>query len=122
MYVVTPVWTTPHRTAPVAAVVALPGSKSITARELILAAIADGRSRLVRPLRARDTDLMAAGLRALGARIEDDGADWVVTPGELRGPAEVDAGLAGTVLRFLPPVAALATGPGRVGSRGRRRE
>lgn len=111
---VTPVWTTPHRTAPVDAVVTLPGSKSITARALILAAIADGPSRLVRPLRARDTDLMAAAVRSLGARIEDDGPDWLVTPGPLRGPADVDAGLSGTVLRFLPPVAALADGPVRV--------
>jgi 3-phosphoshikimate 1-carboxyvinyltransferase len=110
----TPVWTTPHRTAPVDAVVTLPGSKSITARALVLAALADGASRLVRPLRARDTDLMAGGLRALGVRIDDDGDDQLVTPGRLRGPAEVDAGLAGTVLRFLPPVAALADGPVRV--------
>src|SRR5215218_11157714 len=107
----TPVWTTPHRTAPVDAVVALPGSKSITARALIVAALADGPSRLLRPLRARDTDLMAAGLRALGVLIEDDGPDWLVTPEALHGPANVDAGLAGTVLRFLPPVAALADGP-----------
>ncbi len=68
----------------------------------------------MRPLRARDTDLMAGGLRALGVGIADDGADWQVTPAPLRGPAEVDAGLAGTVLRFLPPVAALADGPVRV--------
>ena len=108
---VTPVWTTPHRSTPVDAVVTLPGSKSITARALILAALADGPSRLVRPLRARDTDLMAGGLRALGVDIAEDGADWLVTPLPLRGPAEIDAGLAGTVLRFLPPVAALATGP-----------
>jgi 3-phosphoshikimate 1-carboxyvinyltransferase len=108
---VSEVWSTPHPTAPVDAVVTLPGSKSITARALILAALADGPSRLIRPLRARDTDLMAAGLRALGTRIEDDGADWLVTPGPLRGPAQVDAGLAGTVLRFLPPAAALADGP-----------
>jgi 3-phosphoshikimate 1-carboxyvinyltransferase len=105
------VWTTPHRSTPVDAVVALPGSKSITARALILAALADGPSRLIRPLRARDTDLMAGGLRALGVRIEDDGEDQVLTPTALRGPATVDAGLAGTVLRFLPPVAALADGP-----------
>jgi 3-phosphoshikimate 1-carboxyvinyltransferase len=108
------VWALPSRRTPVDAVVPLPGSKSITARALVLAAIADGPSRLVRPLRARDTDLMAAGLRALGVRIDEDGADWVVTPGVLRGPADVDAGLAGTVLRFLPPVAALATGPVRL--------
>ena len=105
------VWTTPHRAAPVDAVVTLPGSKLLTARALVLAALADGPSRLLHPLRARDTDLMAAALRALGVRIEEDGTDWLVTPGALRGPAEVDAGLAGTVLRFLPPVAALATGP-----------
>jgi 3-phosphoshikimate 1-carboxyvinyltransferase len=111
---VTPVWTTPHRTAPVDAVVTLPGSKSITARALILAAIADGPTRLVRPLRARDSDLMAAGLRSLGATVADDGGDWLVAPQPLRGPADVDAGLSGTVLRFLPPVAALATGPVRV--------
>ena len=119
---VSPVWTTPHHPSPVDAVVSLPGSKSITARALILAALADGPSRLVRPLRARDTDLMAAGLRALGVRIDEDGADWLVTPARLRGPADVDAGLAGTVLRFLPPVAALADGPVRVDGDARLRE
>jgi 3-phosphoshikimate 1-carboxyvinyltransferase len=119
---VSQVWTTPHRPSPVDAVVALPGSKSLTARALILAALADGRSRLVRPLRARDTDLMAAGLRALGVRIEDDGDDWLVTPQPLLGPAEVDAGLAGTVLRFLPAVAALATGPVRLDGDARLRD
>ncbi len=104
-------WSTPTATRPVDAVVTLPGSKSITARALVLAAIGDGPSRLVRPLRARDTDLMAAGLQALGVEITEDGADWLVVPGPLRGPATVDAGLAGTVLRFLPPLAALAEGP-----------
>jgi 3-phosphoshikimate 1-carboxyvinyltransferase len=107
---VDPVWTTPHRSTPVDAVVTLPGSKSITARALVIAALADGPSRIVRPLRARDTDLMAAGLGALGTQIAEDRADWVVTPRELRGPAAIDAGLAGTVLRFLPPVAALTAG------------
>jgi 3-phosphoshikimate 1-carboxyvinyltransferase len=118
---VTDTWRTPHRSTPVDAVVRLPGSKSITARALILAALADGPSRLIHPLRARDTDLMAAGLRALGVGVED-AADWVVTPARLRGPAEVDAGLAGTVLRFLPPVAALADGPVRVDGDPRLRE
>ncbi|MCZ2838720.1 3-phosphoshikimate 1-carboxyvinyltransferase [Modestobacter sp. VKM Ac-2985] len=118
----TEVWTTPARRTPVDAVVTLPGSKSITARALVLAAIADGPSRLVRPLRARDTDLMAAGLRAIGVGIVADGGDWLVTPGPLRGPAEVDAGLAGTVLRFLPPVAALAAGPVRIDGDARLRD
>ena len=115
-------WTAPAAGAPVDAVVALPGSKSLTARALVLAALADGPSRLVRPLRARDTDLMAAGLTGLGATVAQDGEDWLVAPGELRGPAEVDAGLAGTVLRFLPPVAALATGPVRLDGDERLRE
>lgn len=119
---VKPVWTTPHAAAPVDAVVTLPGSKSLTARALVLAALADGPSRLIRPLRARDTDLMAAALRALGTGIAEDGADWLVTPGPLRGPADVDAGLAGTVLRFLPPVAALAEGPVRIDGDPRLRE
>jgi 3-phosphoshikimate 1-carboxyvinyltransferase len=122
MGTVSQVWTTPHRSAPVDAVVALPGSKSLTARALVLAALADGPSRLVRPLRARDTDLMVAGLRALGVGIVEDGTDLLVTPDELRGPADVDAGLAGTVLRFLPPVAALATGPVRLDGDPRLRE
>jgi 3-phosphoshikimate 1-carboxyvinyltransferase len=115
-------WATPHRTDPVDAVVSLPGSKSITARALVLAALADGPSRIVGPLRARDTDLMADGLRALGVGMTDDGADLLVTPGPLRGPAEVDAGLAGTILRFLPPVAALADGPVRLDGDPRLRE
>jgi 3-phosphoshikimate 1-carboxyvinyltransferase len=120
------VWATPYARGPVDAVVSLPGSKSITARALVLAALAEGPSRLVRPLRARDTDLMAAGLRALGTGIavDDSGPapDWLVTPAPLRGPAEVDAGLAGTVLRFLPPVAALAAGPVRLDGDARLRD
>ncbi|TKJ30984.1 3-phosphoshikimate 1-carboxyvinyltransferase [Blastococcus sp. CCUG 61487] len=116
------VWSAPHHPAPVDAVVPLPGSKSLTARALVLAALSDGPSRLVRPLRARDTDLMVAALRALGVGIDDDGADWLVTPGALRGPATIDAGLAGTILRFLPPVAALAEGPVTVDGDPRMRE
>ncbi|SDO18676.1 3-phosphoshikimate 1-carboxyvinyltransferase [Klenkia soli] len=104
-------WSIPTASQPVDAVVTLPGSKSITARALVLAALAAGPSRLVRPLRARDTDLMAAALRALGVGIEVEEDDWLVSPGRLHGSATVDAGLAGTVLRFLPPVAALADGP-----------
>jgi 3-phosphoshikimate 1-carboxyvinyltransferase len=95
----------------VAATVTVPGSKSVTNRALVLAALATAPSRLRRPLRARDTELMAAGLRALGAGVDDDGDDWVVTPARMAGPARVDVGLAGTVMRFLPPVATLAVGP-----------
>ena len=89
--------------------VRLPGSKSLTNRLLLLAAIADAPSRVVRPLRARDTELMAAALRTMGTGIADDGADWLVTPAPLHA-GSVDTGLAGTVMRFVPPLAALAEG------------
>jgi 3-phosphoshikimate 1-carboxyvinyltransferase len=83
----------------------------MTARALIISALSEAPGALHRPLHARDTTLMAAGLRALGIQInETDPARWVVTPGPLRGPASIDVGLAGTVMRFLPPVAALADG------------
>lgn len=102
-------WPAPRATRPVRARIELPGSKSLTNRILIIAALADGSSHVVAPLRARDTDLMADALRALGAQIDDDGTDWVVHRARLHGGA-VDCGLAGTVMRFVPPVAALADG------------
>ena len=104
-------WRAPLATRPLAATVHLPGSKSLTNRELVLSALADGPSRLRRPLRARDTDLMIGALRALGARIEEDGEDLIVRPGPLTGGVTIDVGLAGTLMRFLPPLAALADGP-----------
>jgi 3-phosphoshikimate 1-carboxyvinyltransferase len=103
-------WPAPVASAPLSASVALPGSKSLTNRALILAALADGSSRIARPLRARDTLLMVAALRSLGADIDGSGEDWEVSPRPLRGPADVDCGLAGTLLRFVPPIAGLADG------------
>jgi 3-phosphoshikimate 1-carboxyvinyltransferase len=101
-----------------------PGSKSVTNRALILATLADGPTVITNPLRARDTLLMAAALCGLGAAIDEDAAAagsgtagegggeepavWRVTPGSVSGTASVDVGNAGTVLRFVPPVAALA--------------
>ncbi|MGO4359640.1 3-phosphoshikimate 1-carboxyvinyltransferase [Terrabacter sp. 2TAF16] len=126
-----PDWAAPLAPGPLDATVVLPGSKSLTNRYLVLAALASDRSRLRAPLRSRDTLLMADALRALGVRIDDVqpegesgsggvGAvdsvlDWVVTPPEtLSGDVTVDCGLAGTVMRFLPAVAALADGPVRL--------
>jgi 3-phosphoshikimate 1-carboxyvinyltransferase len=112
----TDLWAAPTADRPVTASVPLPGSKSLTNRYLVLAAVADEPSRLRAPLRSRDTLLMAAAVGALGARVEDVtasgdfGADWLITPGRLHGPATIDVGGAGTVMRFLPPVAALAVG------------
>jgi 3-phosphoshikimate 1-carboxyvinyltransferase len=85
---------------------------------LILAAQADSPSTLRRPLVSRDSELMVAGLRALGVGIEEKNVvvngveehQWVVTPAPLRGGVSVDVGNAGTVMRFLPPLAALASG------------
>ncbi len=89
----------------------LPGSKSLTNRALVLASLADGPSVVRRALRSRDTELMAAGLTGLGAEVDSSGVDWIVRPGTLVGGTTVDCGLAGTVMRFVPPVAALADGP-----------
>ncbi|MCX2754511.1 3-phosphoshikimate 1-carboxyvinyltransferase [Gordonia sp. 4N] len=94
------------------ATVELPGSKSITNRALVLAALAEGPSTVRGTLRSRDTNLMLAALEALGAEIRIDPASETtvsIVPGPLRGAA-IDCGLAGTVMRFLPPAAALATG------------
>lgn len=107
-------WDAPRATGPVDAVVRIPGSKSVTNRALILAALADRPSLLRKPLRARDTELMAGALHALGVGIDDRDDAWTVTPAPLRGPATIDAGLAGTVMRFALPVAALADGPVRL--------
>lgn len=107
-----PLWPAPSVSDRIDAVVTVPGSKSLTNRYLILAAVADGTSRLRAPLRSRDTLLMAEAIRTLGVDVTDDGADWVITPPTvLRGHARVECGLAGTVMRFLPAVAALAQGP-----------
>ncbi|MBW4041875.1 MAG: 3-phosphoshikimate 1-carboxyvinyltransferase [Acidobacteria bacterium] len=107
------VWPAPTADGPLAATVRLPGSKSLTNRELVLSALAVAPSRLRDALIARDTDLMVAALRSFGARIEQEGDDLVVTPGPLTGSTCVDVGLAGTLMRFLPPLAALADGPVR---------
>lgn len=110
-------WVAPTASAPLGARLTLPGSKSLTNRELVLSALADEPSVLSRPLHSRDTVLMADALRELGVSITDQpgdgdfGPDWLVTPAELSGGVSIDAGLAGTVMRFIPPVAALALGP-----------
>ena len=109
-------WRAPFRGLnPVHATITIPGSKSVTNRALILSALAQTPSILHKPLRSRDTELMAQGLRSLGVAIEekvDSNGDelWTITPGPLFGPASIDVGNAGTVMRFLPPLAALARG------------
>ena len=103
---------------PVDITVVIPGSKSVTNRALILAAQADSPSILCRPLVSRDSELMVQGLQALGIGIVEQDAvingeneyQLTVQPAPMSGPAKIDVGNAGTVMRFLPPLAALGTG------------
>ncbi|WP_235632360.1 3-phosphoshikimate 1-carboxyvinyltransferase [Mycolicibacterium rutilum] len=105
-------WPAPTSSSPVHATVTVPGSKSQTNRALVLAALAtaQGPSTIGGALRSRDTDLMIGALQTLGVTVEG-AADELTIGGAIdpRDGARIDCGLAGTVLRFVPPVAALGT-------------
>jgi 3-phosphoshikimate 1-carboxyvinyltransferase len=115
-------WAAPTAAGPVSARIRLPASKSITNRALVLAALSGRPASIANPLRARDTLLAATALRAMGSDITDgepgpragSAAGWHVAAGQPPAGARVsvDVGNAGTVLRFLPAVAALT--PARV--------
>ena len=90
--------------------VSIPGSKSLTNRELVLSALASGPSEIMNPLESRDSRLMIQALKQLGAEIESTPNSLRITPKPISGPAQIDCGLAGTVMRFVPPVASLAKG------------
>lgn len=102
-------WAAPYATHPVSHVQAIPGSKSLSNRALVLASLADRPSTILRPLHSRDTQLMAQALRAMGVGVTESPEAITVEPAPLQ-PATIDCGLAGTVMRFLPPLAALADG------------
>jgi 3-phosphoshikimate 1-carboxyvinyltransferase len=112
-------WAAPTAAGPVSARIWLPASKSITNRALVLAALSDQPARIANPLRARDTLLAAAALRAMGTEVADDAhgsaggsvPGWRVTAGQPPAGSRisVDVGNAGTVMRFLPAVAALTS-------------
>lgn len=110
-------WEAPQAGGPLDATVTIPGSKSLSNRYLILAALGSRPVRLTGLLRSRDTDLMIGALEALGVdcRIDPNNATnvTVIPPagGRFRGGARVDCGLAGTVMRFVPGLAMLADGP-----------
>lgn len=118
-------WSAPFAPSrPLAATLLIPGSKSIMARALILAALSDAPTLIKRPLISRDSELMRDGLRALGVKIEESPDAWRVVPhprmaqpknrvsADIAGTdvVRIDVGNAGTVMRFLPPVAALSLG------------
>lgn len=110
-------WPAPFADKPLNATVVVPGSKSLSNRYLILAALGSAPVRLVGLLRSRDTELMMDALRALGVRCEIDAATdttvTVVPPANdrFRGNTKVFCGLAGTVMRFVPGLAMFADGP-----------
>ena len=113
-------WQPPVAGSAVSATVSVPGSKSLTNRYLILAALARSGSDLKGWLRSRDTLLMVEALRRLGAVIDEDGDELHIEPipftdgtapadtgVQEQTPITIDCGLAGTVMRFIPPLAAL---------------
>lgn len=103
-------WPAPLARGPINATVSLPGSKSLTNRELVLSALASEPTRLVAPLHSRDSRLMIEALRALGTQIDiEPSGDILVIPKPFDRAAKIDCGLAGTVMRFVPPLAALST-------------
>jgi 3-phosphoshikimate 1-carboxyvinyltransferase len=106
---VSDLWRAPTPRGAVSARVSLPASKSLTNRLLVLAALADSPSVLHKPLVARDTDLMADAIAALGTDVVRNGDEWTITPGApASGEITIDCGLAGTVMRFVPPLAGLS--------------
>lgn len=113
-----PSWAAPQAHAPVDARVRVPGSKSLTARWLVLAALASSPSTVRQSLSSRDTRIMRDALERLGVRfvsssgaLRVEPAEWGVRDGS---PVEIHAGLAGTVMRFVPVLAPLHDGPVRI--------
>lgn len=103
-------WRAPTAHQALDAQLALPGSKSLTNRELVLSALASEPTQLIAPLESRDSALMIEALRSLGTQIETlESGDIVVTPAPFDQTASIDCGLAGTVMRFVPPVSVLAS-------------
>ena len=112
-------WDAPLAGGPLDATVTVPGSKSLSNRYLLLAALGARPVTLVGLLRSRDTDPMMGALRALGVHCDEDPdvpTTVTVTPpasGRFHGGVDVYCGLAGTVMRFVPGLALFADGPVR---------
>ena len=102
-------WTAPVANGPIDSAIELPGSKSLNNRELVLSALAIEPTTLTGVLKSRDSDLMIAALSALGTKIhENQDGSLLVTPAPFNRAATIDCGLAGTVMRFVPPISVLA--------------
>lgn len=115
-------WTAPVATGPVRGRVSVPGSKSVTNRALLLAALSGGAASVSGAPATRDTALMVGALRALGVPVTVDGEHVAFAPSTGLHGGDVDCGLAGTVMRFVPPAAVLADGPVRFDGDPRARE
>ena len=105
-------WPAPTVHHAISAQVTLPGSKSLTNRELVLSALASSPTHLKKPLDSRDSQLMIEALKKLGTEINrNEYGDLVIIPPTTDislSAVTIDCGLAGTVMRFVPPMAALA--------------
>jgi len=110
-------WPAPTSPAAIHATVSVPGSKSLTNRKLVLAALADQPSTLIAPLHSDDSARMIDALRTLGVGVQEEpgtgefGPDLLVTPPvSFAGDVVIDCGQAGTVMRFIAPLAGFAHG------------
>ena len=104
-------WTAPSVQRPIHSIVSIPGSKSATNRAFVLAALGDSVSKISKPLLARDTELMLKALEKLGCQITRDKDVIEISPmKQVHQDLTIDVGLAGTVMRFVPALAALSAG------------
>jgi 3-phosphoshikimate 1-carboxyvinyltransferase len=104
-------WSAPTSLRPIHSTLSIPGSKSATNRAFVLAALGDGISRITKPLLARDTELMLAALQKLGCEVTRESDAILISPMKnAHQDIEIDVGLAGTVMRFVPPLTALSVG------------
>ncbi len=103
-------FSTPRANGPIAGKLSIPGSKSLTNREILLSAIANGKSILKKPLISRDSELMIAAIESLGAEVVRGQDSLQITPATLNKTATIHCGLAGTVMRFVPLLATLNKG------------
>jgi len=99
----------PKADSPIMGEIRIPGSKSLTNREIFLSAIASGVSVLKKPLISRDSELMLNAIKQFGAEVEIKPGQISISPAKFESKAEIHCGLAGTVMRFVPLMATLNT-------------
>ena len=104
------IFSAPQAAGPISGAISIPGSKSLTNREILLSALAEGTSVLNKPLISRDSQLMLDAVKALGAEVTPRADSVEIAPATLNKDASIHCGLAGTVMRFVPLVAALNNG------------